>query len=114
MTIARWLIVPLLGFGVSLVFTPACGSSGLSCANPTSADTTCLTCLNSSCASLISTLASDCPGFSCAEECNCGDTSCITKCENGDAGAACLQPGDAVLQCADMMCASQCAGALIL
>ena len=115
MAIQKWLVVPLLGCGVSLAFTPACGgSSDVSCANPTSADTTCLNCVNSSCASQISTLESDCPALSCAEECNCGDTSCITMCETGDAGAACTAPEEAVLECADTMCASQCAGAVFL
>jgi hypothetical protein len=108
------LAVPVLGLAFALSFTPACGSGGASCANPTTDDTTCLACVNSSCGTFVSTQEEECSGFSCAAACNCGELSCQQACEP-DAGpkSNCATALDAVVKCSTTMCASQCAGAQI-
>jgi|SRR5580658_1994154 hypothetical protein len=109
------LAIPLLSLAVPLSFAPACGSSGLSCENPTSADQTCLDCLNSSCSSDISSAQSGCSSsaFSCVEACNCGDLTCQEACSSADAGTACTTPLQDIVSCGVSMCASQCKGAVL-
>jgi hypothetical protein len=111
MRIFSFLALPLLGLGLSLPFTTACGSSGLSCENPTTTQQTCITCVNSSCGSQVSSASSDCPGSeSCAAACNCGDNACIAKCGSPDAGDACVGAALDLVQCEQSMCKTQCAG----
>jgi hypothetical protein len=111
MRIAPHLVVLVCGLGLTLGLTPACGSGELTCQNPTAAQQTCITCVNTSCASDVSAVETNCPDYSsCASSCNCGDTACTMKCQTGavEAGSACGGAALGYLSCLETMCKSQC------
>jgi hypothetical protein len=112
MRIAPFLFaLPLLGLGLAVQFTAACGSSGLTCQNPTTEEQTCSTCVNTSCANEVSAVESACSAYvSCASACNCGDNSCATGCLKllDDAGTECKSEGTALITCESMSCKTQC------
>jgi hypothetical protein len=108
--ILSFAALPLAALVFSLSSAPACGSSGVSCENPTSDQQTCLDCINSSCSAEVSQADSTCPSYvSCFSACNCGDTSCTNACGGGDAGDTCVGAAEGLLKCLTGMCASQCA-----
>lgn len=105
MTVASSLLLTFIGVGLTLSIAPACStaSSGagevISCQNPTSAQSTCLSCVNSVCSSAIATYASACPGaVACGNAANCtGPSAACGKYDATDAGAVCSSPNSPVL-----------------
>jgi hypothetical protein len=113
MRMASFLVVPFLGLGLCLAssFTAACGSSGLSCENPSTAEQACLTCENSTCSTDVSATTSACSSYvSCLAACTCGTQSCMDDClsQAADAGTACENAIESLGTCSNSMCKTPC------
>ncbi len=81
------------------------------CKEPTTAETTCNDCLESSCKSQATAALGACgPFYSCYAACDCSDTSCITTCE-GKAPSGCDTPAENLITCQKSDCATACGGA---
>jgi len=112
MRMASFLVVPFLGLGLCLTLSlaPACGSSGVSCENPSTAEQACLTCLNSSCSTYVSSTTSACSSYvSCLAACTC-DTPCLDDClsQTDDAGTACENAVESLGTCSNSTCKTPC------
>jgi len=82
-----------------------------SCTSPTTADTTCFKCLDTSCSATAGAAITACASFyTCYEKCACSDGACVSACQTAAASdMTCVSAAEALQSCQKTSCAMPCA-----
>lgn len=85
------------------------GPSFPSCKNNSQYNQSCVSCVESACASDLSNTESDCKDYlACFEQCDCSDEMCLAACSSKAEEGNCPQAAQALTTCETQTCVTEC------